>query len=52
MHSRSEQISTESMATEQEQLQALTAQVQQLTNVMMDMDRRDAQEIEQRDMRK
>ena len=31
---------------EQEQLQALTAQAQQLTGVMMDMDRRHAQEIQ------
>ena len=38
------------MATEQEQLQALTAQVQQLTSVMMDLDRKHAQEIQQRDI--
>ena len=37
------------MATELEQLQALTLQVQQLTGAMMDMDKQDVQEIQQRD---
>ena len=38
------------MATELEQLQALTLQVQQLTCAMMDMDKRHVQGIQQRDL--